>query len=169
MHASSFEAGLELLGGVLGFDAVRPNGQADPDGAWRDGTRLWVITEAKTEERTDTPLSVETVRQAATHSDWVANVLGWEPPTKAMTIIVSDKAQIDPAAVPLAGDLRLCSSATIREIAARASDALREARAAARGLSDEQLAAGVSRALTNHGVDDDPLQLELGGRRVADG
>ena len=78
LQASSFEEGLKVLGELLGFEAVRPNGQADPDAAWRDGSRLWVITEAKTEERADTPLSADAVRQAGTHEQWVANVLGWE-------------------------------------------------------------------------------------------
>jgi hypothetical protein len=35
-----------MLGALLGFEAVRPSGQADPDDAWRDDTGLWLLTEA---------------------------------------------------------------------------------------------------------------------------
>lgn len=169
LQASSFEEGLKVLGELLGFEAVRPNGQADPDAAWRDGSRLWVITEAKTEERADTPLSADAVRQAGTHEEWVANVLGWERPITAMTVIVSDKAQVDPAAVPISGDLRLTTTATIREIAERTFSALREARAAARGMTDDELAVAVGRSFADHQLDDEQLVGQLGARRIADG
>ena len=158
-----------MLGQLLGFESVRPNGQADPDAAWRDGSRLWVITEAKTEERADTLLSADAVRQAATHEEWVANVLGWECPITAMTVIVSDKAQVDPAAVPISGDLRLTTTATIREIAERTFAALREARAVARGMTDDELAAAVGRSFVDHQLDDEQLVGQFGARRIADG
>jgi len=169
LQATSFEQGVKGLGELLGFESVRPNGQADPDAAWRDGTRMWVITEAKTEERADTPLSAETVRQAGTHEQWVANVLGWERPTTALTIIVSDKAQVDPAAAPIAGDLRLITPAAIGEVAERTFAALREARAAARGMTDDELAAAVGRTFADHRLDDEQLLAELGTRRICDG
>jgi hypothetical protein len=168
-EASKFEAGIKTLGELLGFEAVRPNGQADPDGAWRDDSRLWVITEAKTDERADTPLSADAVRQANTHESWVENVLKWERPASAMTVIVSDKSEIDAAAIPLAGDLRMCSCEAVRQIAARASDALRHSRAAARGMTDSDLALAVDRAFADHRLDDDHLLEDLGARRISDG
>lgn len=168
-EASKFEAGIKILGELLGFEAVRPDGQADPDGAWRDDAQLWVITEAKTEERADTPLSADAVRQANTHESWVENVLEWERPARAMTIIVSDKSNVDAAAIPLAGELRMCNCETIRQIAARASDALRHARAAARGMTDPELALAVERAFADHRLDDVHLLDDLGARRISDG
>jgi hypothetical protein len=167
--ASEFEEGLKLLGCLLGFEAVRPNGQADPDGAWRDSTTAWLIFEAKTEERADTPLSAETIRQAATHQDWIKNVQGWEPADDAITIIVSPKTNVDDAAVPIAGELRLCAPEIVRGVGERTFDALRQARAAARGLSDEQLAASVAAAFSEHDLAVDDLISELGARRIANG
>jgi hypothetical protein len=167
--ASDFEAGLQLLGEVLGFESVRPNGQADPDSAWRDGEQVWILAEAKTEERPDTPLSAETVRQASTHAAWTENVLGWERPEAAITVIISDKSTIDSAAKPLSGDLRICSCQTVRDLAGRAAGALRRARAGARGLTDKELADSVSREFNRGALDTASLFAELGARRVADG
>lgn len=167
--ASPFEQGIQLLGELLGYESVRPDGQADPDGAWRDGNRVWIVTEAKTEERADTPLSADAVRQAATHQEWVANMLGWERPTSALTVIVSDKSQIDGAAVPIAGDLCVCRPSTLQDIAFRTANALRQVRAGARGMTDTQMAAAVARAFQDQRLEDQELLSELGARHVADG
>lgn len=48
-EAKQFELGLAELGELLGFEAVRPKGTAAPDGAWRDGRKVWILSEAKTE------------------------------------------------------------------------------------------------------------------------
>jgi hypothetical protein len=60
-ESDPFEEGLRELGALLGFEAVRPDGQADPDGVWRDGEMTWLIFEAKTKEQANSPLSVNTV------------------------------------------------------------------------------------------------------------
>jgi len=168
-EASRFEEGLKSLGQMLGFESVRPNGQADPDSAWRDGDLLWLLFEAKTEERPDTPLSAATVRQALTHSEWVENVLGWEVPVSSLTMIVSPKTSVDAAAIPISGDMRWCTPSTIRAIAARAADSLRQSRAAARGLTDAELESAVSRAFSDHQLDTEHLIQEIGGRLARDG
>lgn len=167
--AGEFEEGLRRLGVLLGFEAVRPSGQADPDSAWRDETRQWILFEAKTEERADTPLAAEAVRQATTHAAWVQNELEWEPPTETLTVIVSHKASIDPAAVPIAGDLRIAAPEVVRSLAERTFAGLRQARAAARGLSDSQLAERISAEFAANGLGTEHLVGELGVRRIADG
>jgi hypothetical protein len=167
--ASSFEEGLKLLGELLGFEAVRPDGQAAPDAAWRDNRRLWIVLEAKTGERADTAISPATIRQANTHEDWVQYVQGWARPDTTMTVIVSPKSTIDSAAAPLSGDTRICSPATIRVIAGRTAEALRQVRAASRGMSDQQLAAAVARIFADHRLTSEHVLAELGSRRIADG
>lgn len=167
--ASSFEEGLRRLGELLGFEAVRPSGQADPDSAWRAGQDEWLLFEAKTEERADTPVSAESVRQAITHAGWVASELGWEPPARQLTCVVSHKESVDTVAQPIAGDLLLVEPALLRDTLERAAAALREARATARGLSDDAFAAEIGAAFTRHGLDTDSLVSALSARRIADG
>lgn len=70
---SAFERGLGLLGGLLGFDAMRPNKEGDPDGVWLLTDRLAVVLEAKGEETPEHAVSLATVRQAVTHLNWVRN------------------------------------------------------------------------------------------------
>jgi len=167
--AAAFEHGLCQLGDLLGFEAVRPDGQADPDSAWRENDDWWILFEAKTEERPDTPLSAETVRQANTHHRWVASELEWEPPKQALTIIVTHKLEIHSAAAPIAGDVRVATPETIREVAELVFDVLREVRAAARGLSDSELIDRMAGAFSAYGLDSATLAEKLGERRVSDG
>jgi hypothetical protein len=167
--APAFEQGLELLGALLGFEALRPSGQAAPDSAWRDDSRLWLVFEAKTEERADVPLSADTVRQANTHQDWLANVEGWSSPDEAVTVIIAHRTTAHEAAIPIAGELCLCSPEALRSIAQRTSDALRRVRAAARGMSDTQLAATVADAFAQSSLESSDLRGELGARRIIDG
>jgi hypothetical protein len=63
----AFHTGLFGLGQLLGFEAYRTAAPGGPDGIWLEGSRLWLVFEAKTEERSDTPISAEAVRQAETH------------------------------------------------------------------------------------------------------
>lgn len=167
--ASDFEQGLYQLGELLGFESVRPSGQADPDSAWREGDDCWILFEAKTEERSDTSLSADAVRQASTHERWVANELQWERPEQILTIVVTHKAVVHPAAAPIAGDVRMISPAAIREIAELTFEALREVRAAARGLSDSEIARRIANAFAARGLHSSALIERLGLRRVSDG
>lgn len=168
-RATNFEDGLRRLGELLGFEAVRPDGQADPDGAWRDGSDTWVLLEAKTEERADTPLSPETVRQASTHDRWVESELGWERPAVLLTTIVTYKQVVGDATPAIAGDVRMVSPDVVRSLGDRVFDALRDVRAAARGLSDDDLAQSVTAAFAARQLDTATVAAELGVRTVADG
>lgn len=167
--ATDFEEGLRGLGELLGFEAVRPSGQAEPDSAWRDDQRLWLLFEAKTEERPDTPLSVDTVRQALTHQEWVSKQLGWSAPERALTTVVTYKTTVDGTAASLAGELRIVSPNDVRAIARRALEAIREVRLRARGLSEDQMPAAMATAFRARQLDEDVLLAEVGERHIADG
>ena len=164
--SSQFEEGLRGLGLLLGFDAVRPDGNADPDGVWRDGNATWIILEAKTEEQADAPLSVETVRQAESHHRWVAQNLGWPEPQETLTVIVSPRVTIDPDAAKLAVDQALVTPAVIRDIAKRCIAAHNEVRARARGLDNEPLAVDLGARFGREHLDTASLLSELGARAV---
>lgn len=167
--ATDFEDGLLRLGELLGFDAVRPSGQADPDGAWRDGTDVWILFEAKTQERPDTALSPETVRQASTHDRWVESELGWERPQALVTTIVTYKQEVGADTPAIAGDVRMVTPGVVREIADRTFEALREARAAARGLSDGELAQKITAAFLARGLDTETVAADVGPRAISNG
>jgi Helicase C-terminal domain/DEAD/DEAH box helicase len=164
-----FEEGLRGLGELLGFDATRPDAQGDPDGVWRDADRLWLIFEAKSEERVDGALSVSTVRQASTHHKWVQESYGWPEPAQSLTVIVSQRQAIDENAAKVAGEEALVTPDLVRHIAARCVRALRETRAKARGQTDEQLVEQIAGRFAADGLDTDSLLAELGARRVRGG
>ena len=102
--ATPFELGLEQLGSLLGFESVRSTAKAAPDCAWRDGSSLWLVFEAKTEEAAAGELPVSDIRQANTHRDWVAGQLGWDPPEQSLTSIITYRTSVDPDARALAND-----------------------------------------------------------------
>jgi len=165
-ESGRFEEGLRGLGALLGFEVVRPDGRADPDGVWRDGETAWLIFEAKTEEQADSPLSVNTVRQSASHERWVARTLGWGQPQQSLTVIVSSRQTVDSEAAKLAGDQALVTAAVIRDIARRCVTAHSESRAQARGLSNEELVADLAVRFNRERLDTPSLLTELGVRRV---
>ena len=136
-EAAPFELGLELLGALLGFDSKRPAQTADPDGAWRDGAKLWLLFEAKTEENADSPLSATEVRQANSHKNWIRQHFAWPDPDRVVTVLVVPKTELHQDAVGIADDdLYLASPDTIREIASKTIAAHRELASEIVGLSD---------------------------------
>lgn len=167
--ATAFELGLTALGELLGFEAVHPSGQAEPDSAWRDGEKLWLLFEAKTGERPQNPVSPAEVRQAGTHHEWVRNQLGWSLPERSITTIVAYKQTIEPEAAAIAGDLRLVSPLVAREIATRTFAVHREIRARARGLSDEQLEAAFAEEFRRQRLHSGALIARLTARGIAAG
>jgi Helicase C-terminal domain len=167
-ESEPFERGLRGLGRLLGFEAVRPQGEAAPDGAWRSDEVL-IVWEAKTAERPDTPLSPEAVRQAATHAQWVERELGWPRPERVLTLIVSPKTAVEPAAATVAADQRLVETRLVRQIADEAVEAYRQVRQRARGLDDLGRQRTFTQAFAQRRLGSAELLARLGHRRVADG
>jgi hypothetical protein len=167
--ATQFELGLRELGEVLGFVAERPSGTAAPDGAWRDGERLWILFEAKTEERPENPVSVSEARQAGSHYDWVKGQLAWAEPEQALSVLISYKTFVDPAAAAIARGVVLVDPDVMRAIAARALAVYREVRPRSRAMNEEQLAATIATEFRRHRLRSANLLDEIGKRRVADG
>lgn len=167
-EATPFELGLESVGRLLGFESVRPNAVADPDGAWRDDERDWLLFEAKTEEKAANPLSVGEVRQAGTHRDWVKNNLLWEQPARALTCIVAYKGTIDKTAASLAGDLVLVDPSVLRSIAESIIELHRELRPKARSYSQEELEAAFSEGFQERGLSSGELWATLSKSRLVD-
>lgn len=93
----------------------------------------------------------------------------WERPSQILTIVVTHKENVHPAAAPIAGDVRVTSPEVVRQVATRTFQALREVRAAARGLSDSEITNHIIAAFAARGLDSAALMDSLGTRCVSDG
>jgi hypothetical protein len=164
--AAAYELGLRGLGELLGFEAIRPSGQATPDSAWRDDI-AWLVWEAKTEEDPEGPIPVSDVRQAGSHVAWVQGNLGWSKPETVMTFIVSGKTKADATAASIAGQLWLVAPAEVAAIAKSSMSVLRAVRSAAVGLSDDQVAASLHQRFQQSKLDTATLTLILSNRPIA--
>jgi hypothetical protein len=163
-----FELGLEMLGTLLGFESVRPNEQADPDCAWREGSHVWLLWEAKTMEAGDREIPVRDVRQANSHRTWVSRKLGWPEPQRSSTILVCSRSAIHPDVPAVAeADLVLVSPATVRDIAVRATEALTAAAQEAPALSADQLPERAAQLFAEHRLGTDELVEELTTNPIA--
>lgn len=157
-----FELGLEALGSCLGFESVRPNQEADPDCAWREGDAAWIIWEAKTMEHAEKPLAVRDIRQANTHHNWVSTQLGWPDPERSITAVVCWRREIEDAATAVCNsDLFLVSPDIVRDIATRADEALSTAAAEAPGLAPDAFRERIARLFSQHRLGTADLLEEL--------
>jgi hypothetical protein len=138
--ATRFELATKLLGELLGFEAERPAAQADPDGAWRDGSSLWLLFEAKTEELPGGEISATEIRQANSHINCVLHHYARPEPEHAITLLITPKRRIADNAAGLPDEhLYLLDPAVLREIADDTIAAQREMAGEMVGLSDTQL------------------------------
>jgi hypothetical protein len=167
--AGQFERGLERLGLLLGFDSKRPTGEdAGPDGVWITDGEAQVIFEAKTEERSDVPLSARDARQASSHGRWVERQLKVPCANGAITSLVCWKDEIHPAARTVAdGSVGLVDPGVIEDIARRTVSALRRVRATSRGLTPEAVAQRVANEFWRANLDTPSILGQLKGRSIA--
>jgi hypothetical protein len=164
-----FELGLELLGSCLGFESVRPNQEADPDCAWREGDAAWIIWEAKTMDQAEKPLAPREVRQANTHHNWVSRQLGWPDADRSITAVVSRRREVESAAAAVCNaDLFLVSLDVVSDIAARAEEALSTAAAQAPGLAPEALSEQIARLFSRHRLGTAELLEELTREQIGE-
>lgn len=166
-EAKEFELGIETLGKLLGFESVRRTDSAAPDGAWRDGTEIWFVFEAKTEETPTKPISATEVRQALTHPAWVRSNLGWDDPAEVVNVLVAYKTTVEPETAGIAEQLRVVDPEAVRDLGQRAIALFREIRGRARGLSEEALAAQLADGFVRHGLSIASLKGKLGRQFVS--
>ncbi|MBA2726242.1 MAG: hypothetical protein H0U53_09650 [Actinobacteria bacterium] len=166
-EAKNFELGLQQVGELLGFESVRPNAKADPDGAWRDQARAWLLFEAKTEEKATSPISVAEIRQALTHQEWVRKNLHWQEPESSTTAIVAYKSQVDETAASLSGDLIVLNPDIIRRIAASVIELHRELRGKARAYTEAELEAAFSQGFEERQLNTEELVAAFRRQKVS--
>jgi DNA polymerase III delta prime subunit len=127
-ESSAFERGLEMLGELLGFEAVRPNGEGDPDGVWLLGDRLAIVLEAKSEEAPEHAVSLSVVRQAVSHPSWVRARCRVSSDAEVVNVLVTPRETVDEGAARNAEDLYHVPVKKVRQLAGALEAALRRAR-----------------------------------------
>jgi hypothetical protein len=137
--SKQFEQGLEMLGRLLGAEAKRFTEDGAPDGFWLFGDWHAFVFEAKTDEGEDGGISLNTVRQAATHEQAVRSKKLLPEYVPCSTVIISPRKAIAALAVASAGDLFYVPHAEIISLYDAASKAFEEVRAASGGNTDEVL------------------------------
>ena len=127
--SSSFERGLEMLGSLLGFESSRRSDEdGAPDGVWLLGDGLAVALEAKSDETPENAISINTVRQAGTHSNWVGNNCHVATDAEVITVLTSPRTTIKENAAQNAGDLYFVHIDELRDLAERLEATLRRIR-----------------------------------------
>ncbi len=166
-EAPSFERGLERLGRMLGFDAVRPAVSAAPDSAWRDGDDhlLW---EAKSEQLEGGNISARIVRQANTHPTWVRRELDWADDARAITFLVSPRTEVDRDAVAVATEhVRLCGLEAARRLASDVAALWQALVPRVPGLTSTEAAELIAREIAQRALLTEALSDRLGAVGVA--
>ena len=121
-HGQVCEA-LESLGGILGFNATRPHGDAFEDCRWATADHVITI-EAKVNLDRDQIVPTD-VNQADGHARGARNVLGFEERMTA-SIIVTPVAKIDSAAQRILGSVRIIRLDLIDELQRRLERIMRD-------------------------------------------
>lgn len=147
--AKKFEVALQILGLLLGFDAERPaKEEAAPDGAWQDGSRAWILWEAKTEEEPKGKISAEETRQANSHADWVRHNYSWTEPQSAITVMVTPKQALHQSVSGVAAShLYIVQPTIVTEISRATVEIHRQLAGEIVGLPDDEAADRMATAL----------------------
>jgi len=168
LDAERYHRSLVVLGELLGFEAVSPDGRGAPDGAWRDGDRITIAFEAKTEEAPDKPISLEVVRQAGTHMAWIHDNLKWQTPRRGEVIIIGRHMKLGEGVPPtVAANMALATPDEIMRLFEAAIELHREVRAQSRGLSEDQLRTLLRQELTKRSLTASRVADGLANRRLA--
>lgn len=166
--ANRFQAGMETLGRMLGGQATSWSEDGAPDGLWTLNDGIEIVFEYKSDETPGDPVSLATVRQAATHEAWLRKHKGVAKGTLVRTVIVTPRTTIAADAVSVCGDLRVISLEEVRGLFEKAAERLRAIRARAQNLSDEELRDLVDEEYLKDGLAHKESLKMVAGRRLAD-
>ena len=138
-EAKVFEKGLALLGRMLGAKTHQWNSDGAPDGLWIFGDWHAFVFEAKTDAKPEGSISLEIVRQAATHEERVRSDKLIPQSMPCSTIIISPRRTLQKVAVPHTKDMSYIRHEEVVQLFENAASALEQVRAAALGSTEETL------------------------------
>lgn len=166
-ESARYEQGLQRLGEILGFEAIRPGVQASPDSAWRDGDDH-ILWEAKSEQLVGGSISAKIGRQASSHHRWVQRELDWSAEGTSITYLVSPRQEVDPAAIAVTEDLvYLCDLDSTARLADEAADFWRSLVPRLPGLSSVEIAQLASNELATRNLTAEGIRRRLDGRQIS--
>lgn len=134
----AFHLGLKGLGEMLGFEVDLPDTDAAPDCVWSLDC-IYVAHEAKSGQTPSNPLSVNDVRQAASHEDWVKANCPLEKDTKIVCLIESPRTTITREVVTYAKSLCHVTPQQLEGIFGEIATVLRRVRSKMTDFTDEKL------------------------------
>ncbi len=147
-----YERALTELGKLLGADAFKPKGSARTDSAWL-WQNWWLAVEAKSEERPDAPVSVDTVRQVNDQLKTLAHDRGAAIPDDSAVLLVEPRELVDPTAAVIAEPfVYLTGLDQVLDLARDAIDVWKQLRVQGKGLPDDQVLALARRLMSAHHV-----------------
>jgi len=137
--STSFEIGLQKVGELLGFDAIRPTDEGGPDGVWMLSDKIAIAFEAKSDETPDGAISLKTVRQANSHPVWVKDHCRVASDADIFTVVVTPRTTIDERAQRIVDNVFYVHAGSVRETADELVAALRRIRAQATERDSDHL------------------------------
>lgn len=167
--ANQFEPALRDFGRYLGFSTERPSGNGVPDGIW-DHWSTWLVFEAKTRmQNPEAGLSLDDLRQASFHYEWMYTHRGLpENTTDLSVIVVSARTYIEPDAVHAVKGLFIVRPDEILSLASQYGETLAEALNKMRFASYEDARTFLGNALLAEGFHMDALKEKFTTNRVED-
>ncbi|SIR50590.1 hypothetical protein SAMN05878482_10465 [Peribacillus simplex] len=119
-----FKLGVEILGKILGFEAIQPKGDAVLDGVWRLRDR-YLGFETNVEGICIAPLESEACRRIHGHKKWIQENVPFPDGATIDFIIISKKNMTSEDSLSHANDLFHINTSVIREIALKTTIMLR--------------------------------------------
>lgn len=167
--AAPFEAAQERLGTLLGWTAGRQAaGDATPDCWWVAGDDLCIVFEDYTDVGGDKGgIGANKVRQAATHSNWIAANTPFAH-ADVVPVLMSSKTILTSGAAPHADGVYYWPVGDFRKWANDALAVVRELWRSFRGAGDLAWRSDAMARLSRAGLDPDSIARKARERRLSD-
>ncbi|ANY10641.1 hypothetical protein [Pseudonocardia sp. HH130630-07] len=164
-EARRYERGLSTLGALLGAESYKPAGHGRTDSAWIWPRRWWLALEAKSEQKPQTLISHDTVRQVNDQLKTIALDRGEPTPEASAVLLISPRPLAEPTAAAVAEPfVRITTPEVVLDLARDAVAAWKGIRAQDQGLAQPDYRDLVRRVFAEHGL----LPGDLTGRLLND-
>ena len=94
------------IGFLLGFKATNIESKASPDPIWVSNDNLVIVFEDKFHQNTEAPISIEDIRQALSHTEWVkANIKNLNDNVTIYSVMISNRSKVEQEGKDISKDL----------------------------------------------------------------
>lgn len=148
-----FEPALKELGTLLGAESFKPQGPGRADCVWCWDERVWIATEAKSEQSPSGEISLNVIRQANTQMGQLADDRGVGIPALAATVIASPRTTVaDEAVTGAHPEVHLAHPVTFRDLSENINQCWNELLLTHRGHTGQDLEALVRKTMAKHRI-----------------